>query len=107
MERKKIKSALISVFHKDGLDDIIDLLAENDVKIYSTGGTQSFIEGKGVVKQSPILLPNDEYNYTSNCFLESTAGSMNGYYKMVNVNTKEDFLAAIPTFQLTTTPTLN
>ncbi|WP_462318232.1 bifunctional phosphoribosylaminoimidazolecarboxamide formyltransferase/IMP cyclohydrolase [Marinilabilia sp.] len=45
---KKIKSALISVFHKDGLDDIVKQLDKLGVKIYSTGGTQSFIEGLGV-----------------------------------------------------------
>ena len=44
----KVKSALISVFHKDGLDEIVKLLAANGVKIYSTGGTQKFIEGLGV-----------------------------------------------------------
>lgn len=45
---KKIKSALVSVFHKDGLDEIIKLLNDNGVKIISTGGTQSFIEGLGI-----------------------------------------------------------
>ncbi len=45
---KKIKSALISVYHKDGLDEIIDTLNKLGVKIYSTGGTQSFIESLGV-----------------------------------------------------------
>jgi len=45
---KKIKSALISVYHKDGLDEIIDTLNNLGVKIYSTGGTQSFIESLGV-----------------------------------------------------------
>lgn len=44
---KKIKSALISVFYKDGLDEIINILAENDVTIYSTGGTLDFIEKIG------------------------------------------------------------
>lgn len=48
MADKKIKSALISVFNKEGLDDIIKLLDEQDVKIYSTGGTQKFIESLGV-----------------------------------------------------------
>ena len=48
MYKKKIKSALISVFYKDGLDDIIRELDRLKVKIYSTGGTQSFIEGLGV-----------------------------------------------------------
>jgi phosphoribosylaminoimidazolecarboxamide formyltransferase/IMP cyclohydrolase len=49
---KKIKSALISVFHKDGLDDIVKQLDKLGVTIYSTGGTQSFIEGLGVKVQS-------------------------------------------------------
>ena len=46
--RKKIKSALISVYYKDKLDLIVKELAKLGVKIYSTGGTQSFIEGLGV-----------------------------------------------------------
>jgi phosphoribosylaminoimidazolecarboxamide formyltransferase/IMP cyclohydrolase len=45
---KKIQSALISVFYKDGLENIVRLLAENNVTIYSTGGTQTFIEKLGV-----------------------------------------------------------
>ncbi|MFI3267944.1 MAG: bifunctional phosphoribosylaminoimidazolecarboxamide formyltransferase/IMP cyclohydrolase [Rikenellaceae bacterium] len=44
---KKIKSALISVFYKDGLDEIVNTLAANGVTIYSTGGTLSFIESLG------------------------------------------------------------
>ena len=42
---KKIKSALISVYYKDGLDSIVKELHKNQVRIYSTGGTQAFIEG--------------------------------------------------------------
>ena len=45
---KKIKNALISVFYKDNLDPIIKKLQELDVTIYSTGGTQKFIEDLGV-----------------------------------------------------------
>jgi phosphoribosylaminoimidazolecarboxamide formyltransferase / IMP cyclohydrolase len=41
---KKIKSALISVFYKDGLEAIAKKLAALDITIYSTGGTQAFIE---------------------------------------------------------------
>lgn len=44
---KKIKSALVSVFHKEGLEPIINKMIEQDIKIYSTGGTQKFIEGLG------------------------------------------------------------
>ncbi len=47
MATKKIKSALISVFNKEGLDDIVKLLIEQGVTIYSTGGTQKFIESLG------------------------------------------------------------
>ncbi len=45
---KKIQSALLSVFYKDGLETIVRLLAEQGVIIYSTGGTQTFIEKLGV-----------------------------------------------------------
>ncbi len=44
---KRIKSALISVFHKDRLDEIVKLLNEFEIKIYSTGGTFDFIVGLG------------------------------------------------------------
>src|SRR5688572_19888354 len=45
---KKIQSALISVFYKDGLEPIVKLLADLGITIYSTGGTQEFIEKLGV-----------------------------------------------------------
>ncbi len=45
---KKIQSALISVFYKDGLENIVKELDRLGVTIYSTGGTQSFIEKLGV-----------------------------------------------------------
>src|SRR6478609_9559363 len=41
---KKVQSALISVFYKDGLEPLVRLLNEQGVTIYSTGGTQQFIE---------------------------------------------------------------
>jgi len=44
---KKIKSALISVYHKDNLDVIVEKLKTLGVTIYSTGGTQTFLEGLG------------------------------------------------------------
>ena len=47
MSSKKIRSALISVFHKDNLEPIIQLLDENNVQLISTGGTKKFIEGLG------------------------------------------------------------
>lgn len=44
MEKKRIKRALVSVYHKDNLDIIIKKLHEDGVEFISTGGTQSFIE---------------------------------------------------------------
>ncbi len=46
--QKKIQSALISVFYKDGLEAIIHELNRLGITIYSTGGTQDFIEKLGV-----------------------------------------------------------
>ena len=51
-QNRKIKSALISVFSKDGLDEIAIKLNELGIEIYSTGGTQSFIEGLGINVQA-------------------------------------------------------
>lgn len=45
---KKIKTALVSVYHKDGLDEIIKKLHAEGVRLLSTGGTQKFIEELGV-----------------------------------------------------------
>lgn len=45
---RKIKNALVSVFHKEGLDEIILALNTLDVKLYSTGGTFDYIESLGV-----------------------------------------------------------
>ena len=46
-ETKRIKTALVSVFHKDGLDALLKKLHEEGVKFLSTGGTQKFIEELG------------------------------------------------------------
>ncbi|SDR69234.1 ApaG protein [Polaribacter sp. KT25b] len=70
--------------------EIIDSL--NDTEI---------VEGEGVVGQTPILQPNDNYTYSSGCYLESSIGAMKGYYIMKDCNTLEEFKVFIPTFQLT------
>ncbi len=58
---KRISSALISVFYKDGLDTIVKELNALGVKIYSTGGTQQFIEKLGV----PVIPVEDLTTYPS------------------------------------------
>ena len=50
-DTKRIKTALISVFHKDGLEELLAKLDAEGVKFLSTGGTQKFIESLGYVCQ--------------------------------------------------------
>ena len=58
---KKISSALISVFYKEGLDNIVKQLHELGVTIYSTGGTQQFIEQLNI----PVIPVEDLTTYPS------------------------------------------
>jgi len=58
---KQIKTALISVFYKTGLDSIVTLLHKHGVTIYSTGGTQTFIEALGI----PCIPVEDITTYPS------------------------------------------
>lgn len=53
MSQRKIARALISVYHKDNLEPIVNLLARHEVEFVSTGGTQDFIEKLGY-KVTPV-----------------------------------------------------
>jgi len=61
MRNKKIQSALISVFYKDGLEALVRTLHTQNVTIYSTGGTQQFIEKLGI----PVVPAEHLTNYPS------------------------------------------
>ena len=58
---KTIKSALISVFSKDGLEPIVRKLHEQNVTFYSTGGTEEFIKNLGI----PVVPVEDVTSYPS------------------------------------------
>ncbi|ESU29620.1 IMP cyclohydrolase / Phosphoribosylaminoimidazolecarboxamide formyltransferase [Flavobacterium limnosediminis JC2902] len=58
---KTIQSALISVFDKEGLEPIVKKLHENNVTIYSTGGTEEFIKSFGI----PVVAVEDVTSYPS------------------------------------------
>lgn len=58
---KTIKSALVSVFSKDGLEPIIRKLHEQNVTFYSTGGTEEFIKSLGI----PVVAVEDVTSYPS------------------------------------------
>jgi len=61
MAPKKIQAALLSVYHKDGLAPIAERLHQLGVTLYSTGGTQSFIENLGI----PVIPVEDLTDYPS------------------------------------------
>ncbi|HLV50761.1 MAG TPA: bifunctional phosphoribosylaminoimidazolecarboxamide formyltransferase/IMP cyclohydrolase [Flavobacterium sp.] len=58
---KKIQSALISVFDKNGLEPIVKELHKNNVTIYSTGGTETFIKNLNI----PVVPVEDVTSYPS------------------------------------------
>ncbi len=58
---KVVKTALISVYHKDNLDKIVKYLGEKNVTIYSTGGTMDFIKGLGI----PVVAVEELTGYPS------------------------------------------
>ncbi|GAA4412557.1 bifunctional phosphoribosylaminoimidazolecarboxamide formyltransferase/IMP cyclohydrolase [Nibrella viscosa] len=58
---QKISSALISVYYKDGLEPLVRLLHEHGVTLYSTGGTQTFIEQLNI----PVTAVEDLTGYPS------------------------------------------
>ena len=60
-QTKRIKRALVSVFHKDGLDEILRTLHAQGVELLSTGGTQTFIESLGI----PCVKVEDVTSYPS------------------------------------------
>ena len=60
-QTKQIKRALVSVFHKDGLDEILRTLHAQGVVLLSTGGTQTFIESLGI----PCVKVEDVTTYPS------------------------------------------
>ncbi|MBL4587599.1 MAG: bifunctional phosphoribosylaminoimidazolecarboxamide formyltransferase/IMP cyclohydrolase PurH, partial [Flavobacteriales bacterium] len=61
MSSKTIKNALISVFHKEGLEPIVEQLIRHGVTIYSTGGTQKYLEDLG----ANVLQVEDLTSYPS------------------------------------------
>ncbi|MCF8237500.1 MAG: bifunctional phosphoribosylaminoimidazolecarboxamide formyltransferase/IMP cyclohydrolase [Saprospiraceae bacterium] len=61
MSSRSIRSALVSVFAKDGLEPIIRQLHQLGITLYSTGGTQTFIEGLGI----PVIPVEDLTDYPS------------------------------------------
>ena len=58
------------------------------------------VEGPGVVGETPVLRPGEEFTYSSACDLSSGFGRMDGTYQMVKTSNGEAFDVVIPEFQL-------
>ena len=82
-------------------------LLERHWDIFDSLNTLEIVEGEGVIGQTPTLKPTETYTYKSHCSLLGDAGSMSGFFTMINTATLETFQVIIPTFQLTTTVVLN
>ena len=68
-ENKKMKTALVSVFHKDGLEEIITTLHKEGVQLLSTGGTQEFIE----LQPARHCMAYPQLTHSALCFSTSVA----------------------------------
>ncbi|HSK14378.1 MAG TPA: Co2+/Mg2+ efflux protein ApaG [Phnomibacter sp.] len=68
--------------------------------IFDSNGEYRQVEGEGVVGQQPVLNPGETFQYVSGCNLKSEMGKMWGYYTMVDLNTRKEFRAEIPQFQM-------
>lgn len=62
-------------------------------------GREISIEGEGVVGEQPLIMPSNEFQYTSGIILDTPIGTMQGYYKMIN-QSGNNFVVDIPIFRL-------
>ena len=82
-------------------------LIERHWEIFDTLNYKEFVDGKGVVGETPILSPQESYTYKSGTFLQSNIGAMSGFFTMENIRNKTSFKVTIPTFNLSTIASLN
>lgn len=58
------------------------------------------VSGLGVVGEQPIILPGNRYSYISGCHFKTPFGKMEGFYKMMNLDTAEYLTVQIPEFAM-------
>ena len=68
--------------------------------IVDSNGSFREVEGEGVVGQTPIIEPGENYQYVSAANLRSEIGKMYGNYQMENLYNKKLITVNIPEFQL-------
>src|SRR5471032_2166406 len=67
--------------------------------ITNSNARQIEVQGEGVVGEQPLILPGNEFHYTSGAILETPLGTMEGHNEMIAEN-GESFLFPIPVFLL-------
>ena len=67
--------------------------------VTNSNAKQTEVQGEGVVGQQPLILPGNEFHYTSGAVLETPLGTMEGHYEMV-AESGEVFRVPIPVFRL-------
>lgn len=67
--------------------------------ITNGNGRQTEVQGEGVIGEQPLILPGNEFQYTSGAVLETPLGTMEGHYEMVD-HLGQTFRTAIPVFRL-------
>jgi ApaG protein len=80
-------------------NDFVKLLSRKWI-IINADGDKEIIEGEGVVGYTPELPPGMAFTYTSYCPLNTTWGTMEGFYRMVNMETGNIFEIEIKRFYL-------
>ncbi len=67
--------------------------------ITNSNGKETEVQGEGVVGEQPLILPGNEFQYTSGAILETPLGTMEGHYEMLD-HQGQSFRIAIPVFRL-------
>ena len=75
-------------------------LLRRDWYIFDSLNLPKIVSGEGVIGKQPILKPGESYTYSSGCEINSEIGYMTGHYTFVNMETKTEFPALIPRFDL-------
>jgi len=82
-------------------------LTDRHWRISDSLNQTEIVEGEGVIGLKPVLQPGEVHSYNSGCYLQSSIGSMRGYYNMVNLSTEQKFRVAIPSFKLNALHSMN
>ena len=75
--------------------------------IMDSQGENRSINGEGVVGETPILEPGEQFTYNSGCNLSGDIGYMKGYYTMIRLMDNEEFNVTIPRFEMVVPAKLN